>query len=139
MKLIRTAARGQAAIASLVQRRTPAWERVLPRARRIVDAVRSGGEGTLLRMRERYDGIPTEVPLRIPEVELRLAWENTPAPMRQALKTAARNIRGFAARQRPKEVMRLPSALAMVPRPNWTTALPASSAIRATCRAQACR
>jgi histidinol dehydrogenase len=34
---------------------------------------------------------------------LQLAWESTPVPLQQALKTAARNIRAFAARQRPKD------------------------------------
>ena len=34
---------------------------------------------------------------------MQLAWESTPAPLQQALKTAARNIRAFAVRQRPKD------------------------------------
>ena len=49
---------------------------------------------TTCRHSHRYD---------IPEVELQLAWESTPEPVRQALKAAARNIRAFAARQRPKD------------------------------------
>ncbi len=103
MKLLRTnspSARG--ALAALADRRNAAFESVLPRARRIVDAVRRGGDPVLLRLRARLDGIPSQVPLRIPEVELRLAWESTPAETRQALKTAARNIRAFAARQLPR-------------------------------------
>ena len=40
---------------------------------------------------------------------MQLAWESTPEPLRQALKTAARNIRAFAARQRPKDFDLMPA------------------------------
>ncbi len=103
MRLVRTNGRGREAIAALTERRVNSWDRVLPQARRIVSSVRRGGDTALLRLRSRLDGISSQVPLRIPEVEMRLAWENTPAPVRQAMKTAARNIRAFAAKQRPKE------------------------------------
>lgn len=103
MKILRTTGKGAAALAALAERRAPAFERVLPRARRIVESVRRGGDPALLRLRARLDNIPSQVPLRIPEVEMQLAWESTPAELRQALKTAARNIRAFAARQRPKD------------------------------------
>jgi histidinol dehydrogenase len=75
----------------------------LPQARRIVESVRRGGDFALLRLRAKLDRISPQSPLRIPAVELQLAWESTPESMRQALKTAARNIRVFAARQRPKD------------------------------------
>lgn len=103
MKILRTTGKGAAALASLTDHRAPAFECVLPRARRIVDAVRRGGDPALLRFRARLDGIPSQVPLRIPEVDMQLAWESTPSELRQALKTAARNIRAFAARQLPKD------------------------------------
>ncbi|HEX3661262.1 MAG TPA: histidinol dehydrogenase [Acidobacteriaceae bacterium] len=103
MKLIRTTGRGREAVAALTERRSPSWDRVLPQARRIVESVRRGGDEALLRLRSRLDGFASQAPLRIPEVEMQLAWENTPEPVRQALKTAARNIRAFAERQRPKE------------------------------------
>ena len=103
MKLLRTAGRAQEAIAAITDRRNAPYERVLPQARRIVDSMRRGGDAALLRLRSRFDGISPQSPLRIPEVELQLAWESTPEPMRQALKTAARNIRAFAVRQRPKD------------------------------------
>jgi histidinol dehydrogenase len=103
VKLLRTTGRaGQEAIAALTDRRNAAFERVLPQARRIVASVRRGGDPALLRLRAKLDGIPSQSPLRIPEVELQLAWESTPEATRQALKTAARNIRAFAARQLPK-------------------------------------
>ena len=104
MKLLRTSRREPSeAIAALTDRRTAAYERVLPQARRIVESVRRGGDPALLRLRAKLDGIASQSPLRIPEIELQLAWESTPEPVRLALKTAARNIRGFAARQRPKD------------------------------------
>jgi histidinol dehydrogenase len=102
VKLVRTSGRGQQAIAALTDRRCAPHERVLPQARRIVDSVRRGGDAALLRLRAKLDNISSQSPLRIPEVELQLAWESTPEPLRQALKTAARNIRAFAVRQRPK-------------------------------------
>lgn len=103
MKLIRTTGKGLDAIAALTDRGAAPCERVLPQARRIVDAVRRGGDPALLRLRAKFDRIPSPTPLRIPAVELQLAWEATPAPLQQALKIAARNIRAFAARQRPKD------------------------------------
>jgi histidinol dehydrogenase len=103
VKVIRTTGRGRETIAALTERRSPSWERVLPQARRIVDSVRRGGDGALLRLRSRLDRLSSHAPLLIPEVEMRLAWESTPEPVREALKTAARNIRAFATRQRPKE------------------------------------
>jgi histidinol dehydrogenase len=92
----------RSAVAALTDRRNAAYEGVLPRARRIVDSVRRGGDPALLRLRGRLDGVPSQVPLRIPEVELRLALESIPAETRAALRTAARNIRVFAARQLPR-------------------------------------
>ncbi|MFP5228766.1 MAG: histidinol dehydrogenase [Acidobacteriota bacterium] len=103
MKLVRTTAKGLEAIAVLTDRGAAPYERVLPQARRIVDAVRRGGDPALLRLRSKLDRIPSQSPLRIPAIELQMAWEATPAPLQQALKTAARNIRAFAARQRPKD------------------------------------
>lgn len=103
MKLLRTSGRGIRAMADLTDRRNAAYERVLPQARRIVETVRRGGDRSLLRLRARFDGISPQAPLRIPEVELQLAWEATPRLVQQALKIAARNIRQFAARQRPRD------------------------------------
>ncbi|MGD0368619.1 MAG: histidinol dehydrogenase [Acidobacteriaceae bacterium] len=103
MKLLRTSGRGAEAIAALTDRRNATHELILPRARRIVESVRRGGDPALVRLRAKLDGISPQSPLRIPEVELQLGWESTPEPTRRALKTAARNIRAFAARQRPKD------------------------------------
>ena len=101
--MLRTSGRGAEAVAALADRRNASYERVLPQARRIVESVRRGGDAALLRLRTKLDHMSPQSPLRIPEVELQLAWESTPEPVRQALKAAARNIRAFAARQRPKD------------------------------------
>ena len=107
MRLLRTSGRGaaeaDAALAALADRRNAGYERVLPQARRIVESVRRGGDASLLRARAKFDGIASQQPLRIPESELRAAWDATPAPLRHALKTAARNIRAFAVKQRPRD------------------------------------
>ena len=99
----RGAAEAQQAIAALTDRRNAGFERALPQARRIVEAVRRGGDRALLRLRARLDGIPSQAPLRIAEEELKAAWDRTPAETRQALKAAAKNIRAFAAKQRPRD------------------------------------
>ena len=104
MKMVRTTTgSGAAAIAALTDRRTIPYERVLPEARRIVEAVRRGGDAALLRLRAKHDGISPQLPLRITDAELEEAWETTPEPLRKAMRLAAGNIRGFAARQRPKD------------------------------------
>jgi histidinol dehydrogenase len=103
---VRTFGRGSGAardaIAAIVDRRHAAHERVLPQARRIVNAVRRGGDPALLRFRAKLDRIPSQTPLRITPEEMRAVWDATPTPLRQALQTAAKNIRAFAERQRPR-------------------------------------
>jgi histidinol dehydrogenase len=107
VKLLRTTGRGaaeaQQTIAALTDRRNAGFERALPQARRIVEAVHRGGDRALLRLRARLDGIPSQAPLRIPEEELKAAWDGTPPETRQALRAAAKNIRAFAAKQRPRD------------------------------------
>jgi histidinol dehydrogenase len=104
MKLISTKDRGaKARIAALTTRRSPAYERVLSAAKRIVDSVRKGGDPALLRYAAKFDGFKPQSQLRISEDEIQSAWEAISPTLRAALKTAAKNIRSFAERQRPKE------------------------------------
>jgi len=113
VRLLRTmgqqGAAAREAIAALTDRRNAAYERVLPQARRIVERVRRGGDAALLRLRARLDGISPQTPLQISEEELRAAWEATSALLRQALRTAAGNIRTFAEKQRPRDFMLHPA------------------------------
>lgn len=107
MRVLRTTGRGaeQAAqaIAALTDRRNAGYERALPDARRIVEGVQRGGEAALLRFRAKLDGISSQEPVGIPETELKAAWDAIPAETRQALQLAAKNIRSFAAKQRPRD------------------------------------
>ena len=107
MKLISTTGRGAKAgrqrIEELIARRSATYERALPAAKRIVDGVRRGGDRALRRYAAQFDGVTPQIPLRIQEAEIQAAWKETSDELKAALRTAARNIRGFAERQRPKE------------------------------------
>ena len=107
MKLLRTTGRGaaaaQQAIAALTDRRNAGFERALPQARRIVETIHRGGDAALLRLRAKLDGIASQLPLQIPKEELQAAWESIPAETQQGLKLAAKNIRAFATKQRPRD------------------------------------
>jgi histidinol dehydrogenase len=64
--------------------------------------VRLGGDVALRRYAARLDQLSPQSPLHIPVEEMQQAWEETPAAMQAALKTAERNIRAFATRQLPR-------------------------------------
>jgi len=70
---------------------------------RIVQGVRRGGDAALLRYRAKFDGIAASEPLRIPAEEMEAAWKATTAELKAALKQAAKNIRRFAQKQRPRD------------------------------------
>jgi len=107
MKLISTAGRGRTAarqqVDDLISRRSATYERALPAAKRIVDGVRRGGDRALRRYAAQFDGLSPQTQLRISEEEIQAAWQAASGDLKQALKTAAKNIRSFAERQRPKE------------------------------------
>src|SRR5271157_4216535 len=104
MKLITTTERGaQSRITELIARRSATYEHALPDARRIVEGVRKGGDRALRRYAATFDSLSPQTPLRISSDEIWTAWEATPVDLRRALKIAAKNIRIFAERQRPKE------------------------------------
>ena len=106
MKVISTTGRGAKSarqrLSELFDRRSATYERALPAAKKIVDGVRRGGDKALRRYVTQFDGISPQTPLRIPEDEIQAAWESTSAELKQALKTAAKNIRRFAQRQLPR-------------------------------------
>ncbi len=88
---------------SLDGRGTAALARVTPRAERIVRDVRKYGDEALLRYRRKFDAAGAEAPMRVPVEKCHRAWEEISPALRQALKMAAANIRGFAERQMPLE------------------------------------
>jgi histidinol dehydrogenase len=105
MKLIQTSGRGarQAAevIAALERRGGAALDAVLPAVRRIVTDVRKQGDHALLRYAAKFDGLAGAESLRVKPEEMAAAWEAIDPALREALSTAAQQIRGFAQRQMP--------------------------------------
>ena len=104
MKLITTAGRaGRAKVDALLARRNAAYEHALPAARRIVEGVRKGGDAALRRYAAKFDGNSQPDRLRISPEEMQDALETISPPVERALRIAARNIRAFAERQKPKD------------------------------------
>jgi histidinol dehydrogenase len=105
MKLIRSKGRGarQAAdtLAALEQRGGAALDSVLPAVKRIVADVRRQGDRALLRYAAKFDGLAGAGNLRVTEDEMAAAWEAIDPALREALSTAAEQIRAFAQRQLP--------------------------------------
>lgn len=106
MKLIRTTGRNaQAAaetLAALRQRAGAAFDTVLPAVRRIVTDVRKRGDRALLRYAAELDGLTGPEALRITQEEMAEAWQALAPALRDALATAAEQIRSFAVRQLPE-------------------------------------
>jgi histidinol dehydrogenase len=105
MKLIRTKGRGAAQtaqiLAALEWRGGAALDSVLPAVRRIVTDVRRRGDRALLRYAAQFDGLPGADALRVTPQEMAAAWKSLDPALREALETAATQIRGFAKRQMP--------------------------------------
>jgi len=106
MKIIRGKGRGALETAAIIerleQRGGAALDAVLPAVRRIVNDVRRGGDRTLLRYAAQFDGLAGPEALRVTREEMAAAWSGISAELRDALATAAKQIRGFAKRQMPK-------------------------------------
>lgn len=106
MKIIRTkgkhAAETAATLAALEQRGGAALDAVLPAVRRIVSDVRRSGDRALLRYAVQFDGLAGPENLRVTQDEMAAAWDALDPALRDALATAAKQIRAFARRQLPK-------------------------------------
>jgi histidinol dehydrogenase len=105
MKLIRTKGLGSQAaaetLAALEQRGGAALDAVLPAVKRIVAGVRKRGDRALLRYAAEFDGLSGPNALRVTPEEMAAAWKALDPALRDALRTAAAQIRGFAKRQMP--------------------------------------
>ena len=105
MKLIRTKGRGAAQtaqiLAALERRGGAALDSVLPAVRRIVTDVRRSGDRAMLRYAAQFDGLAGAEALRVTPQEMAAAWKSLDPALREALETAAEQIRGFAKRQMP--------------------------------------
>jgi histidinol dehydrogenase len=87
-----------------LERRGPAGlAKVERQVRQIVDDVRVNGDRALRRYAEKWDGLAPKEPLRASPAELEQAWNSVSEEFRQALHTAAQNIRGYCECQRPQE------------------------------------
>src|SRR5277367_377426 len=76
---------------------------VEPAARRIVNRVRRGGDRTLRSYATRWDGLEKSESFRVPDAELRNAWQSIPCELQDAISHAAANIRRFCEWQKPQE------------------------------------
>jgi histidinol dehydrogenase len=118
MKLIRTKGRGarqtEELLAQLEDRGGAALDVVLPVVRRIVTDVRKKGDRALLRYAAQFDGLTGAEALCVTPEEMAAAWESIEPAMREALTTAAEQIRAFA-------VAQLPASWSEEPIPGLTT------------------
>jgi histidinol dehydrogenase len=105
MKLLRTKGRGARdtaeTVAALEARSASSLDKVEPVVRRILRDVRTRGDRALLRYAAKFDGLTDPARLRIANAEMSAAWDATPAATRNALSTAAAQIRAFAVNQLP--------------------------------------
>lgn len=118
MKLVftngRGASEGRKRIDSLLARRITTYERAIPAAKRIVDGVRRGGDAALRRYVAKFDGNSQPFQLQIPPDEMHNALDAVPPAFERALHIAAKNIRAFAERQKPKDWNYAPASGVMV-------------------------
>jgi histidinol dehydrogenase len=96
--------RAVAAVLERAPRRDPAIER---RVARIVDAVRRDGDRALIRFARRFDGL--EGSMDVDGKEMRAAAASVAAPVRDAIRVAARHIRHVARRQVPRSWVTSPA------------------------------
>jgi len=105
MKLIRTKGRGAAqtaqTLAALERRGGASLDSVLPAVRRIVTDVRRRGDRVMLRYASEFDGLAGADDMRVTPREMAAAWKGLDPALREALETAAKQIRNFARRQMP--------------------------------------
>ena len=106
MKLVRTKGLGsQSAVetlAALERRGGAALDAVLPAVKRIVANVRKRGDRALLGYAAEFDGLTAPNAVRVASEEMAEAWKALDPALRDALRMAAAQIRGFAKRQMPK-------------------------------------
>ncbi|MBZ5507049.1 MAG: histidinol dehydrogenase [Acidobacteriia bacterium] len=92
----------QAFVRALEKRGATDLARVEKQVGRIVAEVRKYGDRALRRYAEKWDGLKPRQPLRVAATELEQAWNTVPEQFKQALNTAAGNVRQYCEWQRPQ-------------------------------------
>src|SRR5437899_8127674 len=94
--------KAEAFVRALEQRAAADLARVEKQVGRIVRDVRKNGDRALRRCAEKWDGLKPRQPLRVTDQELEQAWSTVSERFKQALKTAAINIRQYCEWQMPQ-------------------------------------
>jgi histidinol dehydrogenase len=103
MRLIHTTSRRtEEMIQALIERGGTIFNDVLPVTGRILSAVRKTGDEAVIKYAQRFDRLLEGTALRIAPEETEAAWKQLDPTLKDALKTAERQIRRFARRQLPK-------------------------------------
>ena len=102
MRILKGAAR-ERFVRALERRATTDLADVESVVRRVVREVRTNGERALRRYCTRWDGLEKNQPLRVPEAELKAAWDSTTPELQDAIRQAADNIRRYCEWQKPLE------------------------------------
>lgn len=95
--------KAEAFVRKLEQRSSSGLARVEKTVSRIVTDVRKKGDRALRGYAEKLDGLKPKQPLRVTDVELQEAWTAVSEEFKEALKTAAGNIRQYCEWQMPKQ------------------------------------
>src|SRR5215475_3128270 len=82
--------------------RTSDFKRVESKVRKIVADVRRGGDRSLRKYAQKWDSLGPRQPFAVPPPELEAGWAMSSREFRRSLQQAARNIRRFCERQRPR-------------------------------------
>jgi histidinol dehydrogenase len=107
MKLVRTRGRNakqaEQLLRSLEQRGAADTARVEPAVRRIIADIRRGGDKALRNYAHKLDDLSPQSQLQITPAEMQDALATISPQVRDALETAAANIRAFAQQQLPRD------------------------------------
>lgn len=96
---------GAAAAASVrkLAARGSRYAEVEPAVGRIIADVRRRGDGAVRKYAERWDGLQSGAPLKVPEQEIQAAWKSARPELKKSLRVASANIRRFCEMQKPVE------------------------------------
>jgi histidinol dehydrogenase len=89
-------------VRAMEQRGATDLARVEKQVSRIVGDVRKNGDRALRGYAEKLDGLKSRQPIRVSDTEMEKAWASVSDEFKQALKTAADNIRQYCEWQKPQ-------------------------------------